>query len=327
MGPLGCVPLEEALRMASLYPARVLGADHFIGSLKKNYLANAVIFDASCQHLCATLAHGEVYIATYPHIENPRWNRMLVYANHDAVARQAAIYVADKINIFSPSKEKPYFVLGLPTGNTVKLFYSHLVALYNNDYVNFRHIVIFNLDEYIGLSKDHACSYACFMQQHLYQYIDIDPSQCYIPDGMSENLRKECQFYEEKIKKVGGIDLLIGGIGINAHIAFNEPDTPRDSLTHVVNLHTSTLQANKACCNFDDSMPPAQAITMGLGTILNAKEIMIFATGASKKKAIHDAIYGEITESVPASLLRTHQNTRFLCDQICAPWMDNGDKH
>lgn len=221
-------------------------------------------------------------------------------------------------------------ILGLATGNTPKSLYEELVKIHQEEGLSFANVITFNLDEYYPIEKDTFQSYNNFMRMHLFDKVDIDPSNIHIPDGEIDksDIKAFCKTYEEKIEKAGGIDLQILGIGNNGHIGFNEPGSSLFSKTRLVSLDTSTRIANLYEFN-NISEVPRLAITMGISTILKAKEILLLAWGPHKANAVYLSTEGDIVERVPASLLQNHDNTRFVIDRAAAseltriksPWL------
>jgi glucosamine-6-phosphate deaminase len=206
----------------------------------------------------------------------------------------------------------PRAVLGLPTGRTPIRMYERVVAACSREYHCFRDVVTFNLDEYAGIERTHPGSYSTFMKQHLFDFIDIDPANAHIPNGAAADLDAECARYEREIAVAGGLDLTILGLGSNGHIAFNEPGTPFDSRTRVVTLTESTRAANAPL--FPEGDVPTHAITMGIGTILESKSIVLLASGDKKRAAIERLRSGEISEEFPASALWRHPDVIVLTD-------------
>jgi glucosamine-6-phosphate deaminase len=213
-------------------------------------------------------------------------------------------------------RRDPKIVLGLPTGNTPIGMYKQVVAECKQEYHCFRDVVTFNLDEYVGIPRDHPGSYFSYMQQHLFSHVDIDPKNTYIPNGRAPDLKVECERYERTIKNAGGLALTFLGLGSNGHIAFNEPGTPFDSRTHAVALSESTRKSNAAF--FLDQPVPTHAITMGIATILESREIILLASGVKKRDAIARLRSGQQSVDFPASALWVHPNVRVLVDEAAA---------
>lgn len=232
------------------------------------------------------------------------------FPDYEALSERAASLLLEAI------RSDPKIVLGLPTGNTPVGMYARVVAACVREYHCFRDVVAFNLDEYVGIPRDHPGSYFSFMQRHLFQYVDIDPKNTYIPNGRAPDLKVECDRYERAIKNAGGVGLTFLGLGSNGHIAFNEPGTPFDSRTHVVALSESTRRANAAF--FLDQPVPTHAITMGIRTILESKEIVLLASGARKREAIARLRTGEQSVDFPASALWPHTDVTVLVDAAAA---------
>ncbi|MGZ9585228.1 glucosamine-6-phosphate deaminase [Paenibacillus marinisediminis] len=220
--------------------------------------------------------------------------------------------------IASLVQTKPNAVLGLATGSTPIGIYQELIRLYEKGYVSFKHVTSYNLDEYVGLPDGHPESYLSFMNKQLFDHIDIDKNNTRVPNGNAADLKVECEQYDAALSGAS-IDLQFLGIGHNGHIGFNEPDANLSAGTHVVDLKEETLQAN---ARFFDSIDdvPKQAVTMGIGSILKAKMIMLVVRGADKAEIVHRALTGPITTEVPASLLQTHSNVVVLLDKEAAKY-------
>lgn len=232
----------------------------------------------------------------------------------DDVAEYVAKRVIDAINNFIPTDNKKYLVLGLPTGSTPIPVYKKLVEAHKRGEISFKNVVTFNMDEYLGLDDNHIQSYHYFMYDNLFKYIDIPLSQVHILDGMANNPEKECENYEKLISEFGGIDIQLGGIGENGHLAFNEPGTAFDSVTHVQELTEDTINVNSRF--FENiSEVPTKALTIGLKTIFDAKEVIIMATGPKKSKAVKCASKERVSTDCPASMLQMHNNAYIVCDR------------
>jgi glucosamine-6-phosphate deaminase len=208
---------------------------------------------------------------------------------------------------------KPNAVLGLATGGTPVGIYEELIKLYERQHIQFREAVTFNLDEYVGLPETHDQSYHAYMQQHLFDHIDLPKQNIHIPNGNATDLKAECLRYNALLDAVKQIDLQILGLGHNGHIGFNEPDAGLVGGTHIVELKEETRLANARYFNSLDEVP-THAITMGIGTILKAKSILLVVRGNDKAKIVHDALTGPITTENPASLLQTHPNLVVMLD-------------
>ncbi len=226
---------------------------------------------------------------------------------YEALSERAATILLGAI------RRDPKVVLGLPTGNTPIGMYARVVAACKREYHCFRDVITFNLDEYVGIPRDHPGSYSTFMRRHLFEHVDVDPLNTHIPDGATANLDAECKRYESEIRDAGVLGITFLGLGSNGHIAFNEPGTPFDSRTHVVALSELTRKANAAF--FLDQHVPTHAITMGIGTILESREIVLLASGPKKRDAIARLRSSEQTEDFPASALCPHPNVHMLVDE------------
>ena len=210
-------------------------------------------------------------------------------------------------------QEKSHPVLGLATGSTPERLYELLTKAHQEDQVTFGHVQTFNLDEYIGLSKDDEQSYHYFMNEKLMGNIDIPNNQVHIPNGLVTDLEAECVAYEKKIQQAGNIDLQLLGLGMNGHIGFNEPGTSFDARTHIVQLDASTREANARFFE-NEADVPTQAITMGIGTILEAKQILLIVHGEKKADILRRVVSGEVTEDIPATALQRHDNVTIITD-------------
>lgn len=233
--------------------------------------------------------------------------RVEVFDDYAGLSQRAAEIVIDLIQL------KPNAVLVLPTGSTPIGFYDALVK----SRVSLAEVTTFNLDEYVGLPKEHPQSYYAFMKEHLYDRTDLKPSRRHIPNGMAPDPEAECRRYEEAIRAAGGVDLAILGIGHNGHLGFNEPGSPWDSPTRMVSLTESTRQANARFFNSIDEVP-THALTMGMGTILRARRILLLANGAGKAEAIRETVKGTPRVEVPATALQTHTDVTVLLDREAA---------
>ncbi|KYD08000.1 glucosamine-6-phosphate deaminase [Caldibacillus debilis] len=233
---------------------------------------------------------------------------VIVARNYEDMSKKACAHIVSRI------KEKPDLVLGLATGSTPIGLYQNLIAEYQKNNVSFRRVVTFNLDEYAGLDGNDPNSYRYFMDHQLFNHIDIDKNNTFIPDGTAENIEEECQRYETLIKKYGGIDLQILGIGRNGHIGFNEPGSSFNSRTQYIRLAESTRQANSRFFPSLDDVP-THAFTMGIGTILEAKEILLLISGKGKSEAVRRLLTEDPDEDFPASALKTHPKVFVFIDE------------
>lgn len=240
--------------------------------------------------------------------------KVLLCRTADDVSCKVAEMIADAI------RSQPEIVLGLATGGTPVQTYRELVRMHREDGLDFSGVVSFNLDEYVGLGPDHPQSFRYFMQQHLFDHVNI--AQTFVPDGLATDVDVCARTYEEQIRAAGGIDLQLLGIGSNAHIAFNEPGSAADSRTREIGLTPDTINANaRFFASIDDV--PRHAITMGIGTILQAKRIVLMAMGEGKADAIKQAIEGDIDIAHPASVLQQHDDVTFVLDQGAASRLTN----
>lgn len=239
--------------------------------------------------------------------------RVIIKPGYDACSKWAADYVVYKINRFRPTAEKP-FVLGLPTGSTPLGMYRELISQYQAGKVSFENVVTFNMDEYIGLPPEHHESYHFFMKESFFKHINIQPKNINILNGMTKDYETECRNYEEKIKSYGKIHLFIGGVGTDGHIAFNEPGSSLTSRTRVKTLTMDTIKSNARFFNDDINLVPKTALTVGVGTITDAEEVMIIANGENKAQAIRQAVEGSISQMWPISILQMHQHALIVCD-------------
>lgn len=231
-----------------------------------------------------------------------------VYESAQAIGQAAAALFAAQV------LAKPNSVLGLATGSTPVPTYREMARLYEQGAVDFSGVTTFNLDEYLGLERSHAQSYYHFMQENLFQHINVPQERIHVLKGTAPDPEQECLDYEEAIRAAGGIDLQILGIGNNGHIAFNEPCDEFPEKTHVVDLTQNTIEANARFFQSMDEVPK-QAITMGIGTIMKAKKIVLLANGPKKAQTIYDTVYGPITPKVPASILRLHPDVTIFVDE------------
>ena len=243
--------------------------------------------------------------------------RLIIEPDYDKLSTWVADYVIERIHKAAPTAEKP-FVLGLPTGSSPIGMYRELVKACKEGCISFRHVITFNMDEYVGLATEHPESYHSFMHRHLFDHIDILPQNIHILNGNAPDLTAECDAYERAIEAAGGIDLFIGGIGPDGHIAFNEPGSPFTSETHIADLTDQTISDNARFFEGDKSQVPTQAITQGLASIMRAKKILLIATGANKADAVYGMIKGAKSEECPASILQDHADVTVILDKDAA---------
>jgi glucosamine-6-phosphate deaminase len=238
--------------------------------------------------------------------------RVIIEPNYEKLSQWAADYVVSKINAANPTAEKP-FVLGLPTGSSPMGMYKALVKAHQEGKVSFKHVLTFNMDEYVGLPESHPESYHSFMAKNLFDHIDCPKENIHILNGNATDLVAECAHYEQMIEEVGGIDLFIGGIGPDGHIAFNEPGSSLTSRTRIKTLTTDTRIANSRFFGGDPNNVPLHALTVG--TVMSAKEVLILCNGHNKAKALQAAVEGPITQMWTISALQMHQHGIIVCDE------------
>ena len=239
--------------------------------------------------------------------------RVIIEDSYAAMSQWAANYIAKRINDFKPTAKKP-FVLGLPTGSTPMATYKELIHLFETGKVSFKNVVTFNMDEYVGIPEDHPESYHTFMWTNFFSHIDIKKGNVNILNGNAKNLEKECEEYEKKIASYGGIDLFLGGIGPDGHIAFNEPGSSLSSRTRIKSLTTDTIIANSRFFGNDINLVPKTALTVGVGTVMDAREVVILANGHNKARALAAAVEGSVTHMWTISILQMHPKGIIVCD-------------
>ena len=234
-----------------------------------------------------------------------------IVSDYESLSDRAAEKVATLV------RKNPTAVIGFATGSTPLGLYSRLVQFHKNDGLDFSQITTFNLDEYIGLPADHVQSYTYFMNEHLFSHINVDPVRVHLPDGMSDDIEGHCAWYEEQINRAGGIDLQILGIGANGHLAFNEPGSSLGSRTRIKTLTSETVQSNARFFENPDQVP-RYAITMGVGTIMEARALLLLASGAGKADAIQATLEGPVTAMVPATIVQLHRDAHTIIDEEAA---------
>jgi glucosamine-6-phosphate deaminase len=240
--------------------------------------------------------------------------RLIIQPDSSGISNWAGSYIASRINSFSPSADRP-FVLGLPTGSTPLGTYAKLIELYKKGEVSFKHVITFNMDEYVGIPKDHPQSYHTFMWDNFFSHVDILPENAHLLDGNAPDLDAECQAYEDKIKSLGGIHLFLGGIGADGHIAFNEPGSSLHSRTRIKTLTQDTIIANSRFFNNDVSLVPKLALTVGVGTVMDAHEVVIVVNGHNKAQAVQQAVEGSVNHMWTITALQLHQRGIIVCDE------------
>jgi glucosamine-6-phosphate deaminase len=240
--------------------------------------------------------------------------RIIIHDSYDALSKWTAHHIAAKVNAFKPTKDRPY-VLGLPTGSSPIGTYQHLVGLHQQGKVSFKNVITFNMDEYVGLPEDHTESYHYFMWHHLFSHIDIPHENVNILNGNAKDLEKECLDYEERIRKTGGIHLFLGGIGPDGHIAFNEPGSSLSSRTRIKTLTMDTRIANSRFFGNDPNKVPKTALTVGVGTVMDAQEVVILVSGHSKARALQKVVEEGVNHMWTVSQLQLHRHGIIVCDE------------
>ena len=249
--------------------------------------------------------------------------RVIIEPDYQSLSQWTANYVASKINAANPTPEKP-FVLGCPTGSSPLGTYKALIELNKKGVISFQNVVTFNMDEYVGLPKEHPESYYSFMWNNFFSHIDIKPENTNILNGNAPELIAECARFEEKIKSYGGIDLFMGGIGPDGHIAFNEPGSSLTSRTRLKSLTTDTIIANSRFFDNDVNKVPKTALTVGVGTVLDAKEVVIMVNGHNKARALYHAVEGPVMQMWTISALQMHQHGIIVCDEAATDELTHG---
>ncbi|MCK4292586.1 MAG: glucosamine-6-phosphate deaminase [Planctomycetes bacterium] len=240
--------------------------------------------------------------------------RVIIEPDYETAAKWTASYIVKKINEFGPNQGKP-FVLGLPTGSSPIGVYNELVELYKAQKVSFENVVTFNMDEYVNLPEDHPESYHSFMRTYLFSHIDIPEDNVNILNGNAPDLEAECARYEEKIKEIGGVKLFLGGIGPDGHIAFNEPSSSLSSRTRIKTLTYDTIVANSRFFDNDINKVPKTALTVGVGTVMEAEEVLIIVNGHNKARALRHAIEESVNHMWTISALQMHPKGIIVCDE------------
>jgi glucosamine-6-phosphate deaminase len=249
--------------------------------------------------------------------------RVIIQEDAQGVGAWAAAYVTKRINLFKPTADRP-FVLGLPTGSSPLGMYQELIKLNKAKKVSFAHVMTFNMDEYVGIPEDHPQSYHTFMWENLFNHIDIKKSNVNILDGTADNLEEVCTQYEQKIEQYGGIELFVGGIGPDGHIAFNEPGSSLSSRTRVKTLTYDTILAN---CRFFDNNPkkvPRTALTVGVGTVMDSRRVMILVMDHNKARALQQAVECGVNHMWTVSCLQLHPRGIIVCDEDATQEMKVG---
>jgi glucosamine-6-phosphate deaminase len=240
--------------------------------------------------------------------------RIIIKKDQSEIGDWIASYVIEKIKNANTTSEKP-FVLGLPTGSSPLPVYREFVKRHKAGEISFKNVVTFNMDEYVGLDENHTESYHYFMYDNLFNHIDIPPENVNILDGNADDLEKVCADYEKKIQATGGIDLFLGGIGPDGHIAFNEPGSSLTSRTRIKTLRYDTILANSRFFGGDMTKVPKQALTVGVGTVMDAREVIIIISGYSKARALQKVVEEGISHMWTASILQMHPRGIIVCDE------------
>ncbi|MDR0387340.1 MAG: glucosamine-6-phosphate deaminase [Treponema sp.] len=240
--------------------------------------------------------------------------RLLIHKNAEEAGRWAAGYIADRINTFVANESRP-FVMGLPTGSSPLEAYRELIRFYKEGKVSFEKVVTFNMDEYVGLPEDHPQSYHFFMRENFFSHVNIRKENVHILNGMAPDLTRECEAYEEKIRSFGGIDLFLGGMGADGHLAFNEPGSSLHSRTRVKTLTRDTRAANARFFDGGVDQVPSTALTVGIGTVMDAREVLILVTGHNKARALQAVVEGGVSHMWTLSCLQMHPRAVIVCDE------------
>ena len=241
--------------------------------------------------------------------------RLIIRDDSKAGSLWAAHHIARKINEKAAVSDKP-FVLGLCTGSTPIETYAELIRMVKAGEVSFRNVISFNMDEYVGLPESHPESYHSFMHKYLFDHIDEPAENIHILNGNASDLKAECERYEKAIEEAGGFDLFLGGIGEDGHIAFNEPFSSLQSRTRVVTLTYDTRVVNSRFFDNDVNQVPKQALSVGVATVLGAREVVILAFGSKKARAIRDAVEGPYSHYCTVSGLQAHPDGTIVCDEL-----------
>ena len=237
--------------------------------------------------------------------------KLIVTKDYNELSKVAAKEMAEVI------KHNNKSILGLATGGSPVGMYKELINMNKNGEIDFSNITTVNLDEYIGLSGEHPQSYRYFMNENLFNHINIDKNKTYVPNGLAKDIEKECTSYDNKIEELGGIDVQLLGVGNNGHIAFNEPSETLLARTHLTDLKEDTIEANSRFFDSIDEVPK-KAITMGLGQIMKAKKIILIASGEGKAEVVKAMVSGKISTDIPVTMLQTHRDVTVIVDKAAA---------
>lgn len=239
--------------------------------------------------------------------------RLIIQNDYNTLSRWTACYIASKIKVAQDKGEK--IVLGLPTGSTPMGTYKELIKLHKEGFMSFKHVTTFNMDEYVGIAEDHPESYHSFMKNNFFDHIDIPKENINILNGNADDLEAECADYEARIKAAGGIDLFLGGIGPDGHIAFNEPGSSLNSLTRIKTLTEDTIVANSRFFDNDVNQVPKTALTVGVKTITDAREVVIIVNGLNKAVALQKGVEEAVNHMWTISALQLHPKAMIVCDE------------
>lgn len=240
--------------------------------------------------------------------------RLKIYKSYQEISKWTANYIVERINDFSPTSAKP-FVLGLPTGSSPIGTFQELISLNKAGKVSFKNVITFNMDEYVGIPETHPESFHSFMDKNLFNHIDIARENINIPNGNADDLNKEALAYEERIRELGGIRLFLGGMGTDGHLAFNVPFSPINSRTRVVNLNYDAITSNARFFENNLQLVPKQAISVGVQTVLDAREIITIVNGYKKAIALQHVVEGPVTHVWTSSALQLHPHVTIVCDE------------
>ena len=240
--------------------------------------------------------------------------RLIIQPDYDSLSKWAAYYVASKIIKTQKNDNNP-FVLGLPTGSSPLGMYHYLTELYKSGFISFKNVITFNMDEYIGLPEDHTQSFRQFMRKNFFNNIDILPENTHLLNGNAPDLEAECFRYEQKISQVGGIDLFVGGVGVDGHIAFNEPGSSLNSDTRIKTLTKDTVIINSRFFDNDINKVPKTALTVGVETVMLAGEVLIVVNGHNKARALAQGVEGAVSQMWTITALQMHPKGIIVCDE------------
>lgn len=240
--------------------------------------------------------------------------RVIIEPDYEKMSKWAADYVAKRIKEANPTEKNP-FKLGCPTGSSPLGLYHELIKKYEAGELSFKNVITFNMDEYVNLPEEHPESYHSFMWNNFFSHIDIKKENVHILNGNAKDLMAECEAYEKSIEAAGGIDLFMGGVGPDGHLAFNEPGSSLSSKTRIKTLTTDTIIANSRFFEGNLDLVPKQALTVGIGTVMAAREVLLVCSGHNKARALQHIIDGSVSHKWTASILQMHQHSIVVCDE------------